>query len=149
MTAIALTRWKIIGLLLVVAGSAGWLGFIAGERHRDAQLAQQRRDQSSIHLLYLRRLEEALHLSDDQRARIRPALDAAAERTRRLGAQTAADAARIREDMRAAILPVLTAEQRARYEKFEADREARHNRVRGNVREYLDRRSDSPNSTRP
>jgi hypothetical protein len=134
----AATRWKIIASLLVVAVSAGGIGGILGWKYREERLIQERRDQSSIHLLYLSRLEEALALTPGQRARIAPVLDAASERTRKLSAQVATDAARIREDMRAAILPALTAEQRAAYEKFEADRDARHDRVRGNVRSYLD-----------
>jgi Spy/CpxP family protein refolding chaperone len=144
MSLTALTHWKIIAALGVIAVSSGWVGFIAGERHRDREMAEQRRDQSSIHLLYLRRLEEALQLTPEQRERIRPALDTAADRTRKLGAQTASEAARIRADMRAAILPLLTPEQRAGYEKFEAEREARHERVRGNVRSLLDTKTNAP-----
>jgi Spy/CpxP family protein refolding chaperone len=142
MSTATLTRWKIIAALGVVAASSGWVGFIAGERHRDREAAEQRRDRSGIHLLYLRRLEEALQLTPAQRDRIRPALDTAAARTRQLSTQTATEAARIREDMRAAITPLLTPEQRAGYEKFEADREARHERLRGNVRSYLDSKSN-------
>jgi hypothetical protein len=129
----AATRWKIIASLLVVAVSVGGIGGILGWKYREERLIQERRDQSSIHLLYLSRLEEALALTPGQRARIAPVLDAA----------------RIREDMRAAILPALTAEQRAAYEKFEADRDARHDRVRGNVRSYLDSKPKPSTPTPP
>lgn len=149
MSPIAITRWKIIASLLVVAASTGWVGGVVGWKWREERIVQDRRDQSSIHLLYLQRLEEALKLTPEQRTRIAPVLDRASERTRKLSAPIATDAARIREDMRAAIVPVLTEEQRASYEKFEADRDARHNRVRGNVRSYLDSKSKPSTPTPP
>ena len=95
-----LTRWKIIAALLVVAASAGSIGGTIGWKWREERFVQDRRDQSSIHLLYLRRLEEALHLTPEQRTKITPVLTAASDRTRKLSAQVATDAARIREDMR-------------------------------------------------
>lgn len=147
MSILSLTRCKIFATLLVVAASAGWIGGMLGWKWREQRITQERRDQSSIHLLYLRRLEEALHLTPEQRGRIAPVLDQASERTRRLSAQVASDAARIREDMRAAIIPLLTAEQRASYEKFEADREARYDRVRSNVRDYLEKKPKPPAPT--
>ncbi|GAB4164667.1 MAG: hypothetical protein Fur0032_00800 [Terrimicrobiaceae bacterium] len=53
--------------------------------------------------------------------------------------------------MRAAILPHLTPDQRARYETFEAEREARHERIRRNVRDYLQTspKSEPPSSNQP
>lgn len=143
------TRWKIIATLLTVAVSAGSIGGTIGWKLREERFIQDRRDQSSIHLLYLRRLEEALRLAPEQRVKITPVLTDASDRTRKLSAQVATDAARIREDMRAAISPVLTAEQRASYEKFEADRDARHDRVRSNVRDYLDKKPKPSTPTPP
>jgi hypothetical protein len=142
-----LIHWKMIAALAVVATSAGWMGFIVGERYRDRQIAEQRGDLSSIHLLYLRRLEQALQLTPEQRDRIRPALDAAAARTRQLSTQTAISAARIREDMRAAITPLLTPEQRAGYDEFEAERESRHERLRGNIRRFHDPKTNNQPSS--
>jgi len=148
-SALALTRWKIIASLLVVAASAGWVGGVVGWKWREERLIQHRRDQSSIHLLYLHRLEEALKLTPEQRTRIAPVLDSASERTRQLSAQVGTAAARIREDMRTAIVPVLTEAQRASYEKFETDRLRRHDRVRGSVRSYLDSKSKPSTPTPP
>lgn len=144
-----LTRWKIIASLLVVAASAGSIGGTIGWRWREERLVQDRRDQSSIHLLYLHRLEEALKLTPAQRSKITPVLTYASELTRKLSTQAATDAARIREDMRSAIIPVLTAEQRASYQKFEADREQRHDRLRRNVRDYLDKNAKPSTSMPP
>ena len=144
-----LTRWKIIAALLAVAASAGSVGGTIGWKWREERFVQDRRDQSSIHLLYLRRLEEALQLKPEQRAKIAPVLTDASDRTRTLSAQVAADAARIREDMRAAIIPVLSPEQRKSYENFEADREARHDRVRSNVRDYIEKKPNPAAPTPP
>ena len=127
-------RWKITVAMAVFAIAAGWIGSLAGWR-----MCEQRQQHSAAMsaMQYRQQLEETLQLSDAQRTQIFPLLDQAEREGIVLTQRVLAETAAVREKLRAQIVPMLTDEQRQRYEEFERSREQRRDQLRKAIIEKL------------
>jgi len=127
-------RWKINVAMTIFAIGAGWIGSIAGWR-----MCEQRQQHSAAMsaMQYRQQLEGTLQLSDAQRTQIYPLLDQAEREGIVLTQRVLAETAAVREKLRAQIVPMLTDEQRHRYEEFEHSREQRRDQLRKAILEKL------------
>ena len=111
--------WKIALCLLIVALSSGWIGATLALRWQHHRMRQANAGLGQFGTAYLDRLDAYLELTPEQKAKFVPVLQRGREQIRAATGEIVAHTAKIRQQLKAELLPLLTPEQRQRLERLE------------------------------